>query len=266
MRNRNSGKSATKPARTMTATVLVAVLASLAAVSGRAQAQQRAPFGTVATAPAAPPLAPLGIVLAAGMRSDLVRSAGLDPFAGSDSISQGALGVGYRFGEVDDAGLAVGFEWNRGSLSAGARSAATDLTIDRLTLGIEGRYPIVRRLAVFVRLAPGLLRSQAHWYDLSAPAAPYDDGGTSALSQKKWSPAVDAGAGVAFRFGDLRSPGLPSVSLWLVADGGFGFSPGHDLTLRNQSQPLPGRTDEPIRLGNLSLSGGFARVRLAASF
>ena len=260
MRNRNSGRLS------MTVSVALA-LASLAAVSGRARAQQDpASLGTTAMSPPAPPLAPLGIVLSAGMRSDLVRSAALDPFAGTDSISQGALGVGYRFGHADAAGLAAAFEWNRGSVSAGARSAATDLKIDRLTLAIEGRYPVVRRLAVFVRLAPGLLRSEAYWYDQSAPPAPYQYGAGSSLTQKKWSPAVDVGAGLAFRFGDLRSPGLPSVSLSLVADGGYGFSPGHDVTLRNQSQPPAGRTDEPIRLGNLSLSGAFVRVRLAASF
>lgn len=261
MRNLNSGNPVT------TGMAAVAVLASLAVGSGRAHAQQQpAPSAMVAVSEPAPPLAPLGIVLSAGMRSDLVRSAALDPFARTDDISQGALGIGYRFGHVDGAGLALGFEWSRGSVSATARSAATDLTIDRLAVGIEGRYPLVRRLAVFVRLAPGLLRSQARWYDLAAPPAPYEDGRGSALTQKTWSPAFDAGAGLAFRFGDLRSPGLPSVSLWLVGDGGFGFSPGHELVLRNQSQPLAGRIDEPIRLGTLSLSGAFARVRLSASF
>jgi hypothetical protein len=258
MRNRNNGRTGTALA--------AAVLALLATASEGAQAQQPAPFGTVAVSQPAPPLEPLGITLSAGMRSDLVRSAGLDPFSATDSISQSALGVGYRFGAVDAGGLAVGVEWNRGSVSAEARSASTDLTIDRLTLGIEGRYPVVRRLAVFLRLAPGVLRSQTRWNDLSVPAEAYQDSGGRALTQKKWSPAVDVGAGLAFRFGDLHSPGLPSVSLWLVADGGFGFSPGHELTLRNQSEPLAGRTDEPIRLGTLSLSGGFARARLAASF
>lgn len=263
MRNRSSGKLG------ITGTAMVvSVLASLAARSAPARAQTLAPpapHGSVSSQPS-PPLAPLGIVVSAGMRSDLIRSAALDPFAGTDSIGQGTLGIGYRFGQADAAGLALGFEWSRGSVSAGARAAATDLTIDRLTLGIEARYPVMGRLAVFVRLAPGVVRSQAHWYDLSAPPPAYQDGGGSALGQKKWSPAVDAGAGLAFRFGDLHSPGLPSVSLWLVADGGFGFSPGHEVVLRNQSQPLAGRIDDPIRLGNLSFSGAFARVRVAASF
>lgn len=64
----------------------------------------------------------------------------------------------------------------------------------------------------------------------------------------------------------VRSPGVPVVGFWLIAYGGFGFSPAYDLVLRVQAEPLPGRTDEPIRLGSLALSGAFARVRLAVSF
>lgn len=252
------------------------VLVAGVAAAGQAQAQIPAPEPRTYGPPRPmvmrepqpePARAPLGISVSAGLRSDLIRSAGLDPFSGTDRVGQGALGVGYRFGDPDAAGLSVGFDWNRGSLSAQARSASAELTLDRLTVGIEGRYPLLRRLAVFGRVAPGLLRSHARLYEPSAPADPYAGAyGGGGMMQTKWSPAADVGAGLAFHFADVRSPGVPVVGFWLIADGGFGFSPAYELTLRGHADPLPGRTDEPIRLGSLTLSGGFARARVAVSF
>jgi hypothetical protein len=235
---------------------------------GQVQAPPPGSYGVVPVVAAAPPArAPLGISVSVGTRSDLLRSPGLDPFAGQDRLGQTVLAVGYRLGDVDAAGLSLGFEWNHGTSSAPARSAAAELTVDRLTLGIEARYPLLPRLAVFARVAPGLMRDRASLLDQSTPSssgvALY---GSGEAAQTKWSPAVDVGGGLAWRFADVQSPGIPALGFWVIADGGFGYTPAHQLTLHVQSDAQPGRTDEPLRLGSLSLAGAFARARLAVSF
>lgn len=243
--------------------------AALLLTAGPAAAQQNAPGAYTSGPPAEPrpPLPMFGFSVSVGTRSELVRSAAFDPFSRTDRLAQPALGLGYRFGGPEAPGLALAFEWNRGTTSAVARGASTDLTMDRLAVGVEARYPVLKRLAVFGRVAPGAVRVKARMYDASAPSPAYQQAGAgSTLGQTTWAPAVDVGAGLAFRFADVRGPGTPSFSFWVLADGGYGWSAAHQVELRPESEPQPGRVDEPVRLGELAVRGAFARARLALSF
>jgi hypothetical protein len=248
-------------------TMVMMVALSLWLAATDAQAQQPMARSEAAAIPDnPPPREPLGISVSLGTRSDLVRSGGLDPFSRTDRVGQSALGVGYRFGGLDAAGLSLGFEWDHGTASATARSAPTTLTVDRLSVALEARYPLVPRLSAFGRLAPGLIRDQVTLVDSSAPVPAYQLGATDKLEQTTWTPAADVGAGLSFRVVDVRGRGVPAFSFWVIADGGFGFAPAHDLSLRSGSEVQPGRTDEAVRLGELAMRGGFARGRVAISF
>lgn len=210
--------------------------------------------------------APLGLTAALGVRSDLVRSLGLDPFSTADGLSQSALSIGYRISGTERAGLALGFEWNHGTTTATARGSEASLTLDRLTLAIEARVGLWQRLSAFGRFAPGLLRDHASLVDPSAPVGAYGGISVGGLQQTKWVPAADLSAGLAFRFGELRGRGAPVFGFWLTTEGGYGYAGAHDLVLASRVETQPGRVDEPLRLGQLALRGAFLRFRVAVSF
>lgn len=210
--------------------------------------------------------APLGITAGLGLRSDLIRSSGLDPFSTGDDLHQSALSIGYRFGPTEGLGLALAFEWNHGVASANARAASGTLTVDRLSLGFEGRATLWRRLSGFARIAPALLRSDAQLREDSTPAGTFGGGETGVLTQTKWVPAADASAGLALRLAEVRGRGSPTFGFWLTAEAGYGYAGAFDLVLAPQVEAEPGRVDEPVRLGRLALRGGFMRARFAVSF
>jgi hypothetical protein len=209
----------------------------------------------------------LGVTAGLGLRSDLVHSAGLDAFSGTDAISQSALSLSYRLFGTELSGLAAGFEWDHGSTAALARSANATLAIDRLTVPIEARFRVGKRLAAFARVAPGVLRDRAVLVDASAPGAPYEGVYTTGeLQQTSWQLAADLSGGLAFRFAEIRTGGAATFGCWLTAEAGYGYAGAHDLVLSGRVETQPGRIDEPLRLGTLALGGPFLRARLALSF
>ncbi|MEO8213678.1 MAG: hypothetical protein ABI560_10815 [Myxococcales bacterium] len=218
-------------------------------------------------APAMPPESqPIGLTASAGMRSDLVASAGLDPFAATDSIPQTALAVGYRFGHDVMSGIGVAFEWDHGNSTATARGTDTSLTVDRLSLGLDARVAIRTRLAAFARLAPGLMRHHASFNEPAAPPPAYQEGAPGALQQTAWVPAADLSGGLVLRIGDVRPDQRRTFTFLVVGEGGYGLARAHDLTVASNHQTPAGRTDEPVHLGRLAFSGMFLRLYLALSF
>ncbi|MEP6652238.1 MAG: hypothetical protein ABJA82_02705 [Myxococcales bacterium] len=260
----------------VTVVLAVTVLAAPTAATAHAEAQgaipQPTPGPSDATAgyryaPAVPPESqPIGLTASAGMRSDLVPSAGLDPFAPTDSIPQTALAVGYRFGHDVMSGIGVAFEWDHGNSTATARGTDTTLTVDRLSLGLDARVAIRARLAAFARLAPGLMRHHASFNEPTAPPPAYQEGATGTLQQTAWVPAADLSGGLVLRIGDVRPDQRRIFTFLVVGEGGYGVARAHDLTLAPDHQPPAGRTDEPVHLGQLAFSGMFLRLYLALSF
>ena len=210
----------------------------------------------------------IGLTAGLGIRSDLVHSGGLDPFSARDGVPQSALSISYRFGDTASPSMAVGFEWDHGALTGTARGAETTLTIDRLSLGLEGRLPLVTRLVAFGRVAPGLLRDHASILDASAPGGAYGGAASGNLQQTTWVAAGDISGGLAYRFTEFHggAQGAPVFGFWLTAEGGYGYAATHDLVLSPHVETQPGRTDEPLRLGQLAFRGAFLRIRLALSF
>lgn len=210
---------------------------------------------------------PFRLTAGLGVRSDLIRSSGLDAFSTTDGLSQSALSVGYHLSGTELSGILLGFEWNHATTTAAVRGAEASLTIDRLTLALESRVAVGRRVSVFGRVAPGLLRDRARMVDPSAPGGAY--GGLTmgdGLAQTKWVPTADVSGGLALRFGELRGRGAPVFGFWLTAEGGYGYAAAHDLVLASRAETQPGRVDEPLRLGQLAWRGAFMRFRIAVSF
>ena len=208
----------------------------------------------------------LGLTVSLGFRSDLVRSAALDPFSRRDGIGQSALSVARRFGGSELSGLLLGFEWNHGKTTATARGADSSLELDRLTMVIEGRLPIRAKLAGFARFAPGLLRENAHLADASVPGDAYTGISSGGLDGKAWVPAADISGGLALRLGEMYRYGTPLFGFWLTAEGGYAYAGAHDLVLTPSVATQPGRTDEALNLGALAFRGPFLRFRFAVSF
>lgn len=210
----------------------------------------------------------LGLRASVGTRSDLVRSSGLDPFSTGDQLQESALAVGYSFGGSAGSALTLGLEWDHGSTSASARASIAGLTVDRLSVPIEGRMTLTRRLGVFVRLAPALLRDSVSVTEDSAAPGAFTSGPGNSVSfeQKRWVPAADASAGVAGEIFELPRSGMAGVGFWLTAEGGYGWAQSHSLTLRSNAEGQAGRTDEPLRLGELAVRGAFLRASAAISF
>src|SRR3954470_998707 len=84
-----------------------------------------------------------------GARVSKVSSAGFDPFAASDELSQVSLGLGATIARWQRLSLAaVGF-WDYGERSSTARGSATSLGVHRLSVGPELRYHFIPRLYAF---------------------------------------------------------------------------------------------------------------------
>jgi hypothetical protein len=251
------------------------------ALAGLAGVATAAPAPAALPAPASPVLSdngsvgpdasfrtPLALTVRLGFRSDLVRSAGLDAFSGKDNIPQSALSVSRRFGPSESFGLALGLEWDHGRTDAISRGADASLVTDRLSVTIEGSVPIRHRLAGFVRVAPGFLHQNASLADRSAPGDPFGSvgSGDGILRAEAWVPAADVSAGLDLRLGELDRLGTPLLAFRLTGEGGYGYARAQQLALTPNVATQPGRTDEPLRLGDLALRGPFLRIQLGVSF
>ena len=94
---------------------------------------------------------------AAGVRSMLVRSAGYDPFASNDTLTQLSLGIERLVARSGAFVFAAGIGGDYGQNSSRARGASTQLQVGRISLIAEGRYQPWERGYGFVRFAPGWL-------------------------------------------------------------------------------------------------------------
>jgi hypothetical protein len=208
-----------------------------------------------------------GLALSLGVRTDLVRSRAFDPFSASDDLQQSSLGARYTVHASElGVGFGVGVAWDHGSSTATARSASTALTLDRLSLTVEGRAPLSRHFTALVRVAPGLLRRSTTLTDGSLPNAPYTLASAGTASQTASSVSADASVGMEFLVGRLQAATLP-VGLSLLADGGYSYAPAREVVFSSAaSTAVGGRTDQPVRFGKLAIGGVFFRLAAAVLF
>jgi hypothetical protein len=241
------------------------VLASPVAATSLARAAESANNGVAAT----PPLAIhqiLGLEAGIALRVSRIGSTGFDAFSDNDALVESTLSVSYWFIRMQALDVAGGVEWSHGAATSQLRGTASSLDLDGLAVTLKASVPLASRLAAFARLAPGAVHLDASLRDASAvPVA--GSGVASMLTQTKWLPSLDVAAGAALRLASFSTgPQALAFQCWLLAEGGYGYSPSYGLTLGGPNTTTAGRSDQPIRLGSLSMRGGFMRFGVAMSF
>jgi hypothetical protein len=192
----------------------------------------------------------------AGYRGSYIPDEGFDPFSKDDFLPQLSLSASRTVWTRGRLSFAPGLAWDHGSRSSTARGAATSLSLDRVTIPLEGRLHVDRWGYAFVRLAPGVVAQGVRVEEVSGPA-PY--------TKSRALFAADLSAGYAFPLWRLGGPASPARA-WLQADGGYGWVASERLAL---APDLAG--DDPLRtrgvdLGSIATRGAFFRVGVALTF
>jgi hypothetical protein len=234
--------------------VAVALLASAAAASPAVAADDLPP--ALSTVGGTPRPGRDAWQVAGGVRLGLVRDPAFDPFADTDVLPQVSLAASRAFAPASGLGLypAVGIQWDAGGSHDAARGARADLSMQRVSLALEARYAPLRWVHVGLRLAPGLEWGSATVTDPSTPVAPLKD---------DWRVlSVDASASAAVRITQEQL----AVGFWLVAEGGYGWSQGHDIVLRPDLAKGDLHEAGATAFGRLNTQGAFMRLAVAISY
>jgi hypothetical protein len=199
-------------------------------------------------------------IMSLGGRDNFVTHPGFDLFAPDNQLPQVTLQAGRTLFASGALSLATLLAWDWGGMDSSARGAPTTLTVNRLTLGAEGRYHLWRRLYAFGRVAPGVMFWNA---TLKDRVASVDSHASAAMF------ATDLSLGAAVEcFGESRGAS-PRPRGWIGAEGGYGWTPSAKLTFKPDSeaskQTVPVRL-EPLSLGELAVRGAFLRVSALVTY
>ena len=191
---------------------------------------------------------------ALGLRTSWIRSAGFDPFSDNDALAQGSL-VATRGLDVGASplSLVLGLSLDFGHSDAVTRGIDAELNLQRIAVVLEPRYWLAPGLYTGVRLAPGLQHLSASLHDPSSPAT---------LATAFWVPSVDA----SLTAGGRLNPAAARVGLWLLAEGGYGWSPARDLSLSPALPAGDASKAGAVSLGTLRARAPFLRISLALSY
>ncbi|MGH7439409.1 MAG: hypothetical protein ACRENE_27285, partial [Polyangiaceae bacterium] len=189
-------------------------------------------------------------------RGSFISDAGLGPFSISQYFGQASLAASRTLWRQDSWSLAPGVAFDFGGTSASARNQASSLSMDRVSVSIEGRRHLGPWGYAFVRLAPGLALESAEIDEGSGPP-----GG---LQQSAWLFSTDVSAGYAWLVAPRYDRFEQKVRIWLQADVGYGWVAGDELALRAPAASGGGTVG--VDLGSLSMSGPFMRFGAALSF
>jgi hypothetical protein len=225
----------------------VAVAAAALATPARAPAQVVEQQAT--------PAKPQNWVATAGVRTTLVRSEGLDPFASNDALHQFSASIQRVLVRSGAFAFSAGAVTEIGMTSAEARSSPAELQAWRLAAVAEARYQPWHRGYGFVRFAPGVLGLSAQLRDASTP-----NGATLTDSFQVLSADVSAGAAAR-----LSPPGSP-VAFWAAADAGYSWAGSHHLLLSPGGSPRDQAKLAPLDLGTIEPRGAFGRISLVLTY
>ena len=242
---------------------VMAVIGAALAVAGAPTAHAQAAASATAAGGVMPPPPP-GSVAAArtdvdrwqgaiGVRGSIVRDPGFDPFSIGDGLAQMSFALLHTLRGGVGMVPALGVAFDLGGSDAPARGVGAELAMWRLALVLEPRFMSAPGFYCDVRVAPGLVHAAATLHDPAAPAP---------LATSYWTSSFDASLGAGVRLNTWMAP----VGLWLVGEGGYGWTPRHALTLvpalPGSDAAKAGATD----LGGLSPRGLFFRVGLAVGY
>ena len=192
-----------------------------------------------------------------GWRQAWVANSGLDPFSENNAVPQFSLSAGRTLLADGNLSLVALVLWDIGVLESTARGAKTELAVNRLTLGAEGRYHFLRRLYAFGRVAPGALNWSASVED-----------GLSGLNQtdSAWTFAGDLSAGAMFEFAGDNRGASTRPRAWLGFDGGYGWAGSSKVNLKPEDEAQAPVRSEPLALGDLAIRGPFLRFSVSGTY
>ncbi|MBN2192687.1 MAG: hypothetical protein JW751_07700 [Polyangiaceae bacterium] len=237
----------------------VAASASVVVVTAPANV---GPSATEEEAPTMPTLEHLGTYqkhtwVGTGVRTSYVNDPGLDPFAETDALVRLDVGVGRTLFGYRQVSLAAVLDYAVGGRSATARGDATTIMAHQITVAPELRFHVWPRLFVFARPAVG-----AEYFRASIEESSMNE----ELLQRAWAVAYDLSAGAAVQLYGKVSSDARIPRLWLVADGGYGWTGRVDLEMEaNDDSDAPARS-VPLDLGDLTLRGPQFQIAARLSF
>jgi hypothetical protein len=190
-----------------------------------------------------------------GYRGSFIDDAGYAPFATHQYFAQGSFAASRTLWRQDSWSLAPGMGFDLGGTSASARQQPTSLSMDRVSVSIEGRRHFGPWGYAFLRLAPGLALESMEVDEGSAPQS---------LKKTAWMFSTDVSAGYAWLITPREDRFERKARIWLQADVGYGWVAGDELALRAPAGSGGGTVG--VDLGTLSMSGPFMRFGAAVSF
>ncbi len=192
-----------------------------------------------------------------GYRANFVTNAGYNPFASQDYLGQLSIAATRTLFVSGPFVLASGLAWDYGRSSSTARGDPSSLEMQRLLVPIEGRVHFGRWGYALLRAAPGVAVENAE-VDDAAVSAPF--------TKNRWLFAGDVSGGYAFPVVVRTGPSRSSPSMWLEADGGYGWAVAERLDLTAQTSASAAAVASGIDLGTLTMRGAFVRFSGAVAF
>lgn len=196
----------------------------------------------------------------AGLRTTIISNEGYDPFAEGNGLAQGAFSFAYSpWRTLPFSVYGVG-EWSIGGASSvTARGADSSLLVNRLGLGVEGRYEPISRLYMYVRLMPAAVNLNATIKDWEL---------SNTLMGDAWTWGLDTTGGAAIRVGNVGRDEMPKTTFWFLFDLGYSFAGEANLVLKPTANDdsLDGRQFGGIPLTPFRPSGVLWRFAFSVAF
>jgi hypothetical protein len=194
----------------------------------------------------------------AGIKMGYVTNSAYDTFGKNDVLTQVSVDGTYPLLHTGRLVLGAGLGWDGGGRSGTLRGNATDLTIHRLSVPIEGRFHFAPSVYGFGKVAPGA----------AAVIASVTEGSSAkTLETTGWAFSADASVGASILMGPRQNLDKRTVRFWLTPEFGYSYTTNAPI------RPNPGRedkdllgSDENTSLRALALSGIFWRATIGATF
>ena len=192
-----------------------------------------------------------------GYRGSFVSSSGYNPFSSNGYLPEFSLAASRTLFRRGRFSFAPGLAWDIGGTGASARDQASSLSMQRLTVSLEGRMHFGPWGYAYLRAAPGAAMVHAQIDDASSPAP---------LEKTQWLFATDLSAGYSWLVWPRREASVLEPRLWLQGEGGYGWVAEERLALAPAVASGSPDSVNGIDLGNLTMQGGFFRIAAAVSF
>jgi hypothetical protein len=190
-------------------------------------------------------------------RGSFINDAGYGPFSTNQYFGQASFTASRTLWREGSWSFAPGVGFDVGGSSATARGQPTSLSMQRVSIPLEGRRHFGPWGYAFVRLAPGLALENAEVDDASAP---------SPLKKSAWMFSTDVSAGYAWLITPRFDRFEQKARVWVQGDVGYGWVAGDELALLASGASGSSGNTGGADLGSLTMAGPFLRLGAAVSF